>query len=102
MKGNYFVQLFDTQLHDIIKNDLCKMINNCFLGHGFKDTQTKALIILIFKGGDLELISNWRPISLICIDTKIAAKVIAYRLKPVLYKCISNEQYCSGEQSIIN
>ena len=29
---------FYLKIFNIIKNDLCKMINNCFLGHGYKDT----------------------------------------------------------------
>ena len=93
---------FYLKFFNIIKQELGQIINNCFMGQGLKLSQTKALIILIYKGGDVDLISNWRPISLICIDTKIAAKIIAYRIKPILFKCISKEQYCSGEQSIID
>ena len=65
------------------------------------ETQRKAIIVLLFKGGDSQLISSWRPISLICVDTKIIAKVIASRLKPILPKCISEEQFCRSDKSIL-
>ena len=56
---------------------------------------------MLYKGGDSNIISSWRPISLICVDCKIIAKVITKRLNPILYKCISQEQFCSGDKSII-
>lgn len=39
---------------------------------------------------------------MICVDAKIISKIIATRIKPFLNKCISREQYCSGEDSIIH
>ncbi|CAL4115984.1 unnamed protein product, partial [Meganyctiphanes norvegica] len=41
------------------------------------------------------------PISLICVDTKLLSKLIAHRVKKVLYKCVSQEQYCGKEKSIV-
>jgi len=38
------------------------------------------------------LITNWRPNSLLNIDYKIAAKVLANRLKQVLNNVISKDQ----------
>ena len=78
------------------------MIQNSLSGQGLTETQRKAIIILIFKGGDCELISSWRPISLICVDAKIISKLLAARIKPFLNKCVSREQYCGSEDSIID
>ena len=78
------------------------MIRDSILGQGLMDTQRKAIIVLIFKGGNCELISSWRPISLICVDTKIISKILAARIKPLLSKCVSREQYCGSEDSIIH
>ena len=64
-------------------------------------SQCKAVIVLIEKGEDLEYLSSWRPISLLCVDTKIFAKFIAFRLKNVVEKCISKNQFCSPAKGII-
>ena len=77
------------------------MVKDCLLGQGLTESQRKALIVLIFKGGDNNLISSWRPISLISVDAKIISKIIAARIRPLLDKCISREQHCCGDQSII-
>ena len=47
---------------------------------------------LLFKKGDPEEIENWRPISLLNIDYKIAAKILAKRLQNVLPLLISTDQ----------
>ena len=44
------------------------------------------------KGKDKRCIENWRPISLMNADTKIASKAIALRLKTVVAKLIQCDQ----------
>ena len=76
------------------------MIRNSITLGKLTVTQIKAIITLLFKGGDKELLSAWRPISLICVDTKILSKIIANRLKPLMHQCISSEQFSSNSKSI--
>jgi hypothetical protein len=55
--------------------------------------QRRAIISLIPKGGkDSRLIKNWRPISVLNVDYKIYAKVIALRLKTVMPDLIHEDQ----------
>ena len=42
------------------------------------------ITLLEKKGKDKRLIKNWRPISLINVDTKIASKALAKRLENIL------------------
>ena len=56
------------------------------------ETQKTGIVKLIPKKGDLRLLANWIPISLLCVDNKAIAKVIATRLKPLLNKMIVKEQ----------
>ena len=56
-------------------------------------TQRRGIIKLIpKKGAEPYLIKNWRPISLLNCDYKIAAKAIANRFKHVLPNLIDNYQ----------
>ena len=56
-------------------------------------SQRQAIIKLIEKKDkDKRFIENWRPISLLNIDTKILSKCIASRLIPVLPSVISSDQ----------
>ena len=55
--------------------------------------QRRGVISLIPKEGkNLHQLKNWRPISLLNVDYKIASKAIANRLKKVLNSVISNDQ----------
>ena len=56
-------------------------------------SQKQAVITLIEKKGrDKRLVKNWRPISLMNVDTKIASKVIALRMKKVLPNIINYDE----------
>ena len=86
---------------DIIKLELFEVIQYSLSINTLSETQRKAVIVLIEKGDDLTFLSSWRPISLLCVDNKIIAKCIAFRLKSVIDKCISKNQFCSPAKSII-
>ena len=86
---------------DIIKLELFELVQYLLSVNTLSETQRKAVIVLIEKGDDLTFLSSWRPISLLCVDTKIIAKCIASRLKNVIEKCISKNQFCSPAKSII-
>ena len=56
-------------------------------------SQRQAMITLIEKKGkDKRYLKNWIPISLMNVDTKIASKAIATRLKMVIQKLIHHNQ----------
>ena len=54
-------------------------------------SQRQAIITLIEKKGkDRNYFKNWRPISLTNVDAKIASKVIAARIIPVLPEIVTS------------
>ena len=86
---------------DIIKIELSQIIRNIITGTSLQSKQRKAIITLIPKDGDNTLLKSWRPISLICSDVKIVAKILANRLKPLMPNIISEDQYCVNSKSIV-
>ena len=57
------------------------------------ELQKQGIINLLPKTGkDISVLENWRPISLLNVDYKIATKVIANRMKNVLPKLIHESQ----------
>ena len=67
---------------------------NCAFQKGeLSISQRQGIIRLIpKKDKNLSLLKNWRPISLINTDYKIATKALAVRLKNVLQNIINNAQ----------
>ena len=71
---------------------LLAVLNDCFrVGCA---SQRKALLRLIYKD-DKCLAKNWRPISLLNCDYKLASKIITDRLKQVMPSIVHSDQTCS-------
>ena len=61
---------------------------NFFYSAGFlTKSQRRGVISLTFKKGDRLDAGNWRPISLLNVDHKIASRAIAGRLLKVIVNC---------------
>ena len=87
-----FYQVFWPQL----QQELTVLANELFVLHLSPNyTQRMAVLTLLYKTGDRTLLSNWRPISLLCADYKIVTKTITTRLQSVLPHIIPPDQTCS-------
>ena len=76
-----------------IKTYIINSINYSFDNLNMTELQKQGTITLLLKPNkDVSFLSNWRPISLLNVDYKIATKTIANIIKPVLNSIISSNQ----------
>ena len=84
-----FIKLSGTISKFCVTNSLIHSYN---IGN-LSELQSQSLITLLPKPEkDTSFIKNWRPISLLNTDYKIATKSIANRIKPILPSIINNTQ----------
>ena len=85
------------EFYKVFWNDLAGILVSA-LNHSFETvmlsiSQRRGIVKLIpKKDADLKLVKNWRPITLLNCDYKIATKAIASRIKTLLPNLISDDQ----------
>ena len=78
---------------DLLGHDLIASFNEAYEANELPISQRRGVITLIPKeDGSLLDLSNWRPITLLNVDCKIATKAIAKRLEASLPKLINHDQ----------
>ena len=84
-----FYVCFFKQLGKLLASTL-----NYSFDHGEMSTSQKQAIIVLIqkKDRDSRLIKNWRPISLMNVDAKIASKALVMRGKKTVYKLVYIDQ----------
>ena len=76
-----------------IKQYYVNSTNYSFESGSLTELQKQSIITLIPKENkDITSLDNWRPISLLNVDYKIATKVIANRIKQIITKIVDNSQ----------
>ena len=86
--SNKFIQEF----WDIYRIPLFKMIVQCYANNKLTNSFKTANIKLIPKKGNLKLLNNWRPISLLSCFYKTISRAIGTRLKSVMDKLTPTAQ----------
>jgi len=77
----------------LIGDFMVNSFNEAYDNKEMSSSQRQAIITIIEKKGkDRDNLENWRPISLTNVDAKIASKVIAARIIPVLPEIITSTQ----------
>jgi len=79
--------------YDLFGNDLLACLNEAYEKQEFTISQRRGIITLLPKeDGSLLDLHNWRPITLLNVDSKVAAKAIAKRIEAVLPNLIHPDQ----------
>ena len=79
----------------LIGEDLVSVLNYAHSCGVLSVSQRRGIISLSHKKGERFLMKNWRPISLLCTDYKIASRAITCRLRKVIEHVVSPDQTCS-------
>lgn len=85
---------FYLKVWDVLSSDLVSVLNSRFLSGSLALSQRRGVITLSFKKGDRLDPQNWRPITLLNVDCKIASRVIAGRLLKVIHLLVNKDQTC--------
>ena len=86
---------------DILIHELTQLTLSIEKESKFSETQRKASITTLPKKGDLTLLENWRPLSILNTDYKIITKALANRLMYALPHIIYEDQTCNIKGRII-
>ena len=79
---------------NVLGQDLIHVFNSCYTAGSLALSQRRGVISLSFKKGDRLDMRNWRPISLLNVDYKLAARAIAARLLKVIHLVVAEDQTC--------
>ena len=87
----------------LLGRDLMEVFQGCLDYGTLPLSCTRAVLTLLPKKGDLGLLQNWRPVSILCTDYKILAKVLSNRLKECLDVVVhASQTYCVPERTIMD
>ena len=78
---------------DLLDHDLVASFNAAYDANELSISQRRGVITLIPKeDGSLLELTNWRPVTLLNVDCKIATKAIAKRMEPLLPNLVHIDQ----------
>jgi len=85
---------FYSRFWGLLGHDLVETLNVSFCEGSLSDSQHRGILRLLYKKNDPLSLKNWRPISLLNLDYKIATKALSNRLRKVLPQILSEDQPC--------
>ena len=78
---------------------LINVFNESYENAILPSSQRSAVMTQIFKEGDMENISNYRPISLTNVDYRLFTFILSARLQGVIESIVSPDQTAYKEQT---
>ena len=74
--------------------DLVRVLNVAYETGQLSTSQRRGLLIVLYKKNDRLEMNNWRPISLLNVDYKIATRAMSGRLLAVIGTVVGSDQTC--------
>ena len=85
----YFLKTFAEELH----SSLCNIFRKSLDSGRIPSDWLKANVIPIHKSNNKENVENYRPVSLLCIVSKICERIIHNKIYPYIFSQLSNTQH---------
>uniref|UniRef100_A0A3P9NCC4 Reverse transcriptase domain-containing protein n=1 Tax=Poecilia reticulata TaxID=8081 RepID=A0A3P9NCC4_POERE len=85
---------FYSTFWEILKGPLLQVYKEAFKEGKLPSVMNQGMITLLHKKGPQNNLKNWRPLTLLGIDTKILSKVLFFRMQTVISSIIGKEQTC--------
>jgi hypothetical protein len=85
---------FFSSFWDVLGADLVRILNYAFDCGKLSTSQRRGLIIVLYKKDEHLETKNYRPISLLNVDYKIATRAISGRLLGVIGSIVGSDQTC--------
>lgn len=85
---------FFLKFWNVLGQDVVDVLNFSFQSGHLSRSQRHSIISLSFKKDDRLDPKNWRPMSLLNVDYKIASRAIAGRLRKVIHQGVGPDQTC--------
>lgn len=77
-----------------IGEDFREVLGQLWEGGRLSESMRTGNVVLLYKKGDREELGNWRPITLLTVDYKLLAKVLAKRLTSVMSWVVQEDLTC--------
>jgi hypothetical protein len=89
---------------DVITPSLCKLFNISVISGTIPEEWKLANIVPANKKGDKEYVENYRPISLLCVTSKVLERCVLNNIKTRLYDAVNMCQhgFMAGRSCISN
>lgn len=92
---------FYEEFWDVLGPDLLRVFLDIFNCGELSPSMKEGVLSLLFKKGDPEDLNNWRPLTLLGVDYKLLARVMALRLGLAMPHIIHEDQTCGvGGRSV--
>ena len=85
---------FYLKFWEILGPVVLEVLSTVLLTGAMGGTMATGVISLLFKKGDGTDLGNWRPLTMLCVDYKLLAKVLADRLGTALPHVVHVDQTC--------
>ncbi|XP_048854239.1 uncharacterized protein LOC125722031 [Brienomyrus brachyistius] len=85
---------FYSTFWDVLGPELLQVVEDVQRRGLLTRSMRSGVLSLLHKKGDRADLGNWRPLTMLCVDTKLIAKTLTERLKKAMAHLVHSDQTC--------